>query len=203
MKRYFVTGIGTGVGKTVVSAILTQALGADYWKPIQAGDLESSDTRRVRDLVTDARSRFHVEAWRLARAESPHAAARAEGKEIILESLVPPATTNSLVIEGAGGLLVPINARQLMVDALPLFEAEIVLVSRHYLGSINHTLLTLEALARRSIPVAGLVLNGTPVPATEEAIAARCRAPVVLRLREEQVITREVVARYAAEWNLP
>jgi dethiobiotin synthetase len=167
MKRIFVTGIGTDVGKTVISAILTQALEADYWKPVQAGSLEATDTHTVRNLVSNALSFFHPEAYRLQEPMSPHAAARAENLELDLQEITLPETANKMVIEGAGGLMVPLNDKFLVLDLLEKLDCNVVVVSRNYLGSINHTLLTLEVLKHRKIPVAGLVFNGDPNPESE------------------------------------
>jgi dethiobiotin synthetase len=170
MKNFFVTGIGTDVGKTVVSAILTEALEADYWKPVQAGSLEATDTHTVRNLVSNPRSFFHPETYRLQAPLSPHAAARAENLELDLHKITVPQTENKLVIEGAGGLMVPLNDKFLVLDLLANLHCAAVVVSRNYLGSINHTLLTLEVLKYRKIPVAGIVFNGEPNPATEAFI---------------------------------
>lgn len=170
MKRIFVTGIGTDVGKTVVSAILTEALEADYWKPVQAGNLEDSDTITVRKLVSNPRSFFHPEAYRLQAPMSPHAAARLENLELDLNEISMPETANNLVIEGAGGLMVPLNDKLLVLDLVAKLNCPVVVVSRNYLGSINHTLLTLEALKQRNIPVAGIIFNGEPNAESEDFI---------------------------------
>lgn len=170
MNRIFVTGIGTDVGKTIVSAILTEVLEADYWKPVQAGNLDDSDTNTVRKLVANSRSYFHPEAYRLLAPMSPHAAARLENRELDLNKISMPETANTLVIEGAGGLMVPLNDKLLVLDLVAKLNCPVVVVSRNYLGSINHTLLTLEVLKHRNIPVAGIVFNGRPNPATEDFI---------------------------------
>ena len=153
--KLFVTGIGTDVGKTVISAVLTEKLGADYWKPVQAGDLDNSDTIKVKELVSNSQSVFHDESFRLNHPMSPHAAAQREGVEINLDDFKIPETANNLVIEGAGGLMVPLNDRDCLIDLIETLGAEVVLVSRNYLGSINHTLLSIEALKSRGIPVRG------------------------------------------------
>src|SRR5688572_5738083 len=170
MNRFFVTGIGTDVGKTVVSAILTEALEADYWKPVQAGSLDFTDTHTVRKLVSNTRSFFHPETYRLQAPMSPHAAARLENRELDLSEITLPETSNNLVIEGAGGLMVPLNNKFLVLDLLAKLQCPVVVVSRNYLGSINHTLLTLEILKSRQIPVAGIVFNGEPNPDSEDFI---------------------------------
>jgi len=146
MKRYFVTGIGTEVGKTIASAIITQALKADYWKPVQAGELDNSDRMKAEALIDNDRSKFHTEAYRLNQPMSPHAAAERDGVEIDISSIKMPNTNNHLVIEGAGGLLVPLNKKDTILDLIEALNCEIILVSRHYLGSINHTLMSIEIL---------------------------------------------------------
>jgi dethiobiotin synthetase len=150
-KRYFVAGIGTDVGKTVASAVLVQALQADYWKPIQAGDLENTDRMKVQNLVSNATSIFHSEHYLLPYPLSPHASAAIAGVEVDVEAIQIPETMAPLIIEGAGGLMVPINYEVLYIDWVKKMELEVILVSRHYLGSINHTLLSAEAMKSRSI----------------------------------------------------
>ena len=201
MRPIFVTGIGTEVGKTVVSAILVEALGADYWKPVQAGGLQETDTDRVRGLLTNTLSRLHPEAIRLRTPASPHAAARTEGRMIDLDmfELPPIAQERTLVIEGAGGVLVPLNESECMVDLIEKFGCETVVVSRNYLGSINHTLLTLEALQRRGIEILGLVFNGNENAETESAILTRVNLPFLGRVRWETILTPRLIRRYADE----
>ena len=147
--RLFVTGIGTEVGKTIIAAILTEALEADYWKPIQAGDLHHSDTDRVKALVTNNRSIFYKEAFCLQQPMSPHAAAEKDGINVHLSNIRAPKTNNHLIIEGAGGLMVPLNYEDCIIDLILQLNCEVVLVSRNYLGSINHTLLSIEALQKK------------------------------------------------------
>ncbi|RFZ84575.1 dethiobiotin synthase [Mucilaginibacter terrenus] len=169
-KPLFITGIGTGIGKTLVSAILVEKLKADYWKPVQSGDLDNSDTMKVRSLVTNTQSYFHEEAYRLTQPYSPHKSALLDGIAIDEHKLLKPSTTNKLLIEGAGGLMVPLNDHFLLVDLIKALEAEVVLVSQNYLGSINHTLLSIEFLRARSIPIKGIIFNGEPNTSSEEYI---------------------------------
>ncbi|MEM8847356.1 MAG: dethiobiotin synthase, partial [Bacteroidota bacterium] len=139
----FVTGISTEVGKTVASAIVVEALEADYWKPVQAGDLENSDSHKIERLISNTKTKIHPNAYALNTPMSPHAAAEIDGVKVDLEKINPPQTENHLVIEGAGGLLVPLNERDTIHDLIqPNYK--VIVVSRHYLGSINHTLLTIE-----------------------------------------------------------
>ncbi|MCC2545428.1 dethiobiotin synthase [Hymenobacter sp. BT175] len=182
MERLFITGIGTDVGKTVVAALLTEALGADYWKPVQAGLEPTTDSQTVRSLVTNPASRFHPEAYRLLLPASPHAAAEAESLTIRPGDFTLPQTENHLVVEGAGGLLVPLAPGFLVADLIGQLGLATIVVSRNYLGSINHTLLTLEALRQRGLPVRGLIFNGEPNPATEDFITAHTGVPVLPRL---------------------
>lgn len=201
MERLFITGIGTDVGKTIASAIITEALQADYWKPVQAGLEPTTDTGTVRRLVQNPVSKFWPERFRLQMPASPHAAAAAEGIQLHLADFQLPDTTNHLVVEGAGGLLVPLAPGFLIADLLQQFGLEAVVVSRNYLGSINHTLLTLEALQLRGIRVRGLLFNGEPNPATEDFISQHTDLPIMPRLRPEQEVSAEVVSRYAAEFR--
>ncbi|WP_400191488.1 dethiobiotin synthase [Hymenobacter sp. B81] len=203
MERLFITGIGTDVGKTVAAAVLTEALRADYWKPVQAGLEPTTDAATVRQLVQNPISQFWPERYRLQLPASPHAAAAAEGLTLRPTDFQLPATANHLVVEGAGGLLVPLAPGYLVADLIQQLGLAVVVVSRHYLGSINHTLLTLEVLRQRGLPVRGLVFNGPETPASEQAILEAFPLPVLLRLRPEPTLTSSVIAAYAAQVNLP
>jgi dethiobiotin synthetase len=201
LERLFITGIGTDVGKTLVSAILTEALQADYWKPVQAGLEPTTDAATVRSLVQNPVSHFFPERYRLQMPASPHAAAAAEGITLRPEDFQLPDTQNHLLVEGAGGLLVPLAPGFLMADLARQLDLEVVVVSRNYLGSINHTLLTLEALQARGLRVRGLVFNGEPNPATEDFISQHTRVPLMPRVRQEPSVTAEVVNQYAQEFR--
>jgi dethiobiotin synthetase len=170
MNNFFVTGIGTEIGKTVTSAILVEYLKADYWKPIQSGDLDDSDTIKVKKLISNEKTQFHQESYRLTQPYSPHYAAQLDGITINLDHIEIPKTNNNLIIEGAGGLMVPLNDKDLIIDLIKKFEVEVILVSRNYLGSINHTLLSVEALRSRNIPIKGIIFNGESTPASESII---------------------------------
>ena len=167
---YFISGIGTEVGKTVVSAFLQLALDADYWKPVQAGDLEFGDRDRVRSWTGLPADRYHPERYRLLTPASPHYAARLDGLNIELADFTLPATERTLLVEGAGGLLVPLNDRHTMADLAAHLALPVILVSRHYLGSINHTLLSLDLLRQRGIPCAGVIYSGGSNPESERII---------------------------------
>ncbi len=199
--RVFVTGIGTGVGKTVVSAILCEALAADYWKPVQAGNLGGSDTEIAKGLVGNATSVFHPESCRLRLAASPHHAAAAENKKIDVGKIILPETSNHLVVEGAGGLMVPLNLKALMIDLICRLDLPVILVSRHYLGSINHTLLSVEALKSRKVKIMGIVFNGDENRSTEKVIVYQTGLKVIGRLKDEKNLNRRVISLYAKEFR--
>ncbi|KAB7729320.1 dethiobiotin synthase [Rudanella paleaurantiibacter] len=195
-----VAGIGTEIGKTVVSAVLVEALQADYWKPVQSGALEDSDTETVRSLISNTRSRFHPEAYRLREPLSPHAAADIDGVRIELDQIVVPQTDNHLVIELAGGLMVPLNHQQLNIDWVQQQQLPVVLVSRNYLGSINHTLLSVEALRTRNIPILGLIFSGPTVPASESVILGITGLSCLGRVAQEPELTQAQIRHYAEKF---
>lgn len=166
MKSFVVTGIGTGIGKTVCSAVLCEALKADYWKPVQAGELDQLDSAFVRS-VTSA-TNIIPERKLLTQPMSPHAAANIDGIFLEEHDFDLPEFSNPTIIEGAGGVMVPLNEEGLcFVDLFQLWHLPVYVVTKHYLGSINHTLLTLSALFHREIEVAGLIVNGDRSEATE------------------------------------
>ena len=145
-QQYFITGIGTGIGKTITSAIITEKLKADYWKPIQSGDLAQSDSMTIESLISNNQTVIHSETYRLTQPLSPHLSAKIDGIEIELNNFQLPKTENHLIVEGAGGLMVPLNDKALILDLVKYLKLEVIVVSQHYLGSINHTLLTINTL---------------------------------------------------------
>tara|TARA_Y100000739_G_scaffold69350_1_gene58254 strand:+ start:712 stop:1326 length:615 start_codon:yes stop_codon:yes gene_type:complete len=201
MRKIFVTGIGTDVGKTIVAAILTEALQADYWKPIQCGSLELTDTERVKRLVESKQSIFHPEAYRLSTPASPHYAAEVEDTKINWSKLRLPEIKNTLVIEGAGGILVPFNYKgETMLDMAKNWETEVVVVSRNYLGSINHTLLTLKILQDSGVKVLGMIFNGESNPSTEDVILKTTKVPLLGRIKEEYEFTKDLITTYSRDY---
>lgn len=199
MKTYFVTGIGTEVGKTIASAIVTQALEGDYWKPIQAGDLHQSDSMKVQSLIDNDSSKFHPESYRLNHPMSPHAAAERDGVEIDISSFEIPKTENHLVIEGAGGLLVPLNKKDTILDLIEILKCEVILVSRHYLGSINHTLMSIELLKQRNIPIKGILFNGNENKDTESIINEMTGIKALGRIDELEELKKSVINSVAQD----
>jgi dethiobiotin synthetase len=172
-KPVFITGIGTGTGKTFVSAVLAQALQADYWKPVQAGVADGTDSNFVRSLVSNTRTIIHPEVYQLKLPASPHIAAREEGVRIDLDLIcgqVPESNDQLLLIEGAGGLLVPLNEEEFIIDLAAQLGARVILVSRNYLGSINHSLLTAQVCRQWNIDVIGWVFNDQFMHYEEEIV---------------------------------
>ncbi len=197
-----VAGIGTEIGKTVVSAILTNALKADYWKPIQSGDLDQGDAYWIQQWVKHPNLTIWPSTYRLSQPLSPHTAAEIDGITIELNQFQKPASSNSLVIELAGGLMVPINDQQTNIDLIQSLNAPVILVSKNYLGSINHTLLSFEMLQQRGIPVLGIVFNGPENPSGEKFILNYTQLPLLLRVNEEPSINDIVIDHYAQQIKL-
>lgn len=201
--NYFVTGIDTDSGKTLVSAILCEALGADYWKPVQAG--LPLDRETVKGLISDPSIQLHDEQYFLKFPASPHAAAKLEDISIEMDCFTLPPTERPLVIEGAGGCLVPLNQENFVIDIAERLKCEIVVVADLYLGSINHTLLTVSELRRRQLPIKGIIFNGERNPQSEEIILHHADVRCLLRIDKEKEINRQVVRTYADKllitWN--
>lgn len=195
MKTYFVTGISTDVGKTIASAIIVEALQADYWKPVQAGELDNCDTKKVEKLVSNKKSKFHPNSYALKTPMSPHAAADIDEVAITLKGIIEPKTKNHLIIEGAGGLLVPINNKQTVLDIIKP-EYHVIVVSRHYLGSINHTLLTVNLLKEKGFQVS-IVFSGEAHKTTEDIIKKMTKVPIIGRICEEPYFDKNVILEYA------
>ncbi len=201
MRKIFVTGIGTDVGKTVISAILAEALKADYWKPVQTGNYFSSDSDKIRKLVSNGTTVVHPEAYSLKHYMSPHAAAETEGISIDFDKITLPSTANTLIIEGAGGILVPLNRKHMIVDLIKKFDAEAVVVIQNYLGSINHSLMTIECLKQRGIRIKGWILNGPKHQLSEDIINEISHVPQLGTINKEPEINKEMVLKYSGQFT--
>lgn len=200
-KRYFITGIGTDVGKTVVSSIVAEALNATYWKPVQAGDLVNSDSVKVKSYTS------HVnvlpEAFQLSEPMSPHAAAAIDGVEIEMDDLKFPAVQGNLVIEGAGGLMVPFNSKaETYLDLVKKWQLPTIVVSRHYLGSINHTLMTVELLQSAGVDIAGIIFVGDEHKTTEEIILNKTGVKMIARIPIASTLNKEFIQDQASRLSL-
>lgn len=193
--RYFVTAIGTDSGKTLACAILITALKANYWKPVQAGD--PSDTDVLRDWFKGKQLKFFNEAYKLKKAASPHDAAQEEGIKIKMCDIIIPDSRKPLIIEGAGGLMVPLNDHEFMVDLALYLECEVILVADLYLGSINHTLLSIEMLKKKKCKVKGIIFNGPENKASQEIILKYSKYNELLHMKPEKEINDHVINQYA------
>lgn len=182
MARFVITGTDTGIGKTVFAAALTDALGACYWKPIQSGLENETDSETVMRLGQVSRDRIIQEAFKLKTPVSPHLAAKLDQLIIDPGMLELPKTMSSLIIEGAGGLLVPLNENILFADVFAHWQIPVILCARTGLGTINHTLLSLEAMHHRSIPVYGIVFIGPENADTQCIISELGHIPILGRL---------------------
>jgi len=196
-KKIIVAGIDTDTGKTVASAILCKALQADYWKPVQAGDLDNTDSHKIKRWVPE--TTIHPEAYRLNTPMSPHAAAEIDQVTIEEHALSIPQTERDLVIELAGGLMVPFRKDFLSIDWVAKTRLPVVLVSNYYLGSINHTLLSLAMIKQRNIPLAGVIFNGIKNSSTFDVIMYRSGANCLLEIDKEKEVDREIIDKYASQ----
>ena len=167
----FITGTDTDIGKTVVSGVLTKQLGFDYWKPIQCGELDSLDSDFVRSLIDPSKTTIHKENVLLQTPASPHLAAKLENRKLTTSDFDLPTRTNGLVMEGAGGIIVPINEEGLTIYDLIQEKADgVILVTKHYLGSLNHTLLSIDKLKQGNVPIIAVVFNGDSNEESEKII---------------------------------
>lgn len=202
MNKYFITGIGTDVGKTIVSAILTEALKADYWKPVQSGVSDGKDKDLVSSLVSNSTSVFHNESYSFNEPVSPHLAASLVNQKIKLEQMHLPDTTSDLIIEGAGGILVPLNDSNYVIDLAQEFEADVILVCRNYLGCINHSLLSIDFLVKNNFPVKGIVLVGNFDKAVRAAITNYSELPILAEIPEMSELSKESIFHQAQKINV-
>ncbi len=199
MQKIFVTGISTEVGKTITSAILVEALQADYWKPVQAGDLDNTDSHKVARLISNSKTVIHPSSYELKTPMSPHAAAEIDGVRIDRFHINEPTTENHLIIEGAGGILVPLNEEDTIFDII-MPSYKVVVVSRHYLGSINHTLLTIGWLQQKGYDVS-VLFSGDENPHTENIILHKTGVSLIGRINEEKQFDKAIVKRYADKFR--
>ncbi len=199
--NFIIVGIHTGIGKTVCSAILTEALGYDYWKPVQAGDLDASDSIFIKNHISTPLSKIHPETYRLTEPMSPHAAAKIDGTEIFLDGLVLPSTENGLIVETAGGIMSPLSDSLVVLDLIKHLNLPVVLVTQDYLGSINHTLLSIEILRGANIPILGLVFSGKKVATTREFIAQYAGLETLLEIPFFERLDRETLVNFAADMS--
>jgi len=202
MRKLFVTGIGTDVGKTVVSSIIVEALKADYWKPVQAGTYYSTDSENVKKWISNNKTVIHPEVYKLREHKSPHEASEIEGIKIDFEKIVLPNSSNkTLVIEGAGGAMVPLNEKHFIIDLIKKFDAEAIVVIQNYLGSINHSLLTIDALKQRGIKILGLVFNGSPHLPSQQIIESYSGLKTISWITKEPTINKEVILKYVKDFQ--
>ncbi|WP_159476698.1 dethiobiotin synthase [Chryseobacterium sp. 18068] len=194
-KQLFITGIGTEIGKTVCSAILTKYFKADYWKPIQSGDLHFSDSMKIKEWVGE-NVIIYPERYRLQLAASPHQSALEEGILINSNDFKLPETQNNLIVEGAGGLMVPISDEEFIIDLIEKLNLPVALVVKNYLGCINHTLLSLMALEQKNIKLEYLILNGSFPEDTERVICKNIQQETkIIRIPDIEKITKENIER--------
>lgn len=197
--RIVVTGTDTGIGKTVFSAGLTDALGGCYWKPIQSGLEEETDSAIVARLGQIPLQRIMPESWRLHSPVSPHLSAEEDGLTLTPETLQPPATSLPLIIEGAGGLLVPLTRHRTFADVFARWQIPAILCARTGLGTINHTLLSLEAMRQRRIPILGVAFIGDEYPDTQRTIENMGHIRILGRLPFLSLLTAESIRRAMRE----
>ena len=201
MRKIFVTGIGTDIGKTVVSAIIVEALKADYWKPVQAGTYYSTDSENLKKWISNTITVIHPESYCLKAHMSPHAAAENESVQIDFDKIILPQTNNTLVIEGAGGVMVPLNDKYFIMDLIKKFDAETIIVIQNYLGSINHSLLTFDVLKNKGIKIIGLVFNGPPHALSEKIILSYTGVPCLASISPEQEINKKIILKYTKNFE--
>lgn len=200
--NYFITAIGTDSGKTLISAALAKALKADYWKPVQAGFPTDSDA--VKELVNNE-IHVHHEHIILKTPASPHAAAAIEDKELRIKDINLPVTNNNLIIEGAGGCMVPLNNQEMMIELAPHFNAQIILISNNYLGSINHTLLTVDLIKSHGYSIKGIIFNGPANKATEDVILDYTKLACIYKVPQLDKVNYHTIDKLSQElrksWN--
>lgn len=202
MQGYFITGTDTDVGKSIAAAWAMLHLDADYWKPGQSGLEPPTDRDVVKSITKFPDDRFHPEAYRLTQPLSPHEAAKRDGIEIDMDAFQLPKTSRPLVVEGIGGLMVPMNKENLVADLIKQLQLPTILVCRSQLGTINHTLLSLEAMRTRNIDVAGVIINGEKTPHNRQAIEEYGRVPVIAEIDHLEKLDKESLLAIKPEVDL-
>ena len=192
-----IAGIHTGIGKTICSAVICQALGYDYWKPVQAGELDDTDSIFIKRNVTNPKCVVHPETHRLTIPSSPHYAAEMDGIEIKAGDFILPKTSNQIVIETAGGIMSPLSNSFLNIDLMAQLNLPAIVVSNNYLGSINHTLLTVAAMQQKNISIKGLVFSGKEFISTREFILQHTKLPLLFSIPHFETINSNVIADFA------
>jgi len=201
MQKIVISGIGTDVGKTVVSAIVAEYFKASYWKPVQSGDLENSDSVKVKRLTENVT--VLKEKYKLTEPLSPHESARIDNVTIDINNFSIPEVNTNLIIEGAGGLMVPFNYDgDVYLDLFEKWNLPVIVVSRNYLGSINHTLLTVNALKQRNIPILGIIFSGESNQASEKVILAATKINCLARIPEATELNKDFILEQAKKLNL-
>jgi len=202
VQGFFVTGTDTDVGKTVISAWLVARLDGCYWKPVQAGNHPETDSAIVQRLTGVRPDRILPEAYVLPEPIAPHEAARRAGIAIDMQKLVPPPCDRLLVVEGAGGVLVPLTDNAFVIDLARELELPVILVSRSTLGTINHTLLSLEAIRRRGLVLAGVVVNGPETPHNRAAIERYGQVEIIAEIPWLDQVTPSTLKAIQPELDL-
>ncbi len=198
MSGFFVTGIGTDIGKTVVSAVLVESLKAHYWKPVQSGGLDFSDSDFIKEYTNQGLN-VHHEAYVLQQPMAPFFAANLEYKKIEIQHIKLPKYNNTIIVEGAGGLMVPLTDHLLVSDLIKHLNLPVILVSKNYLGSINHALLSVEYLKQKNIPIVGIIFNGDANPDSEVFILKYTGLKLLGRIPKADIISKGFIIKQAEE----
>lgn len=205
MKPLFISGIGTGIGKTIIAAVITESLKADYWKPVQAGIDSGTDSSWISSLISNSETRIHPETYKLKLAVSPHISAGNENQHIeinrILKDFCQMDPKRPLIIEGSGGLMVPLNEKDFVIDLIKQLDARLILVSRNYLGSINHSLMTAKLCRSYGLDVAGWVFNDDYLDYKQE-ISDWSGYPILFSLPFVEPVSKQTIFREASRLGL-
>ena len=197
-----IVGIHTGIGKTICSAIICECLGYDYWKPVQAGDLDQTDSMVVKNLVSNKNCHIHAERYILKTAASPHYAAELDNITISLNDFEIPQTTQPVLVETAGGIMSPLSDEALNINLITYLQLPVILVSNNYLGSINHTLLTYELLRQKKINILGIVFVGETNEASEKYILTYTGLKTLFIVPQFELINKETIKNFCDQIHL-